>query len=75
MFGKKLINVLFSILAVVLIIQLALSLVMFVWGYFAPPQLPPELVKVIQAVAGFGQVVFIYVVVATLRHLYAGAKK
>lgn len=75
MFGKKLINILCWALAVLLVVQAVLSLVMFVWGYFSAPQLNPDLVKVIQTLAGLGQIAFVYLVVATMRHLYTGAKK
>jgi hypothetical protein len=75
MFNKKLLNILCWVLAVMLVVQLALNLILWIWGYFAQPELNPEVVKVIQTIVGIGQVTFIYVVVAALRSLVVGGKK
>jgi hypothetical protein len=75
MFNKKLLNVLCWVLAVMLVVQLVLNLVMWIWGYFGEVNLNAELVKVIQTIAGVGEVAFIYVIVAAVRGLIIGGKK
>jgi hypothetical protein len=75
MFNKKLLNILCWIMAVMLVAKLALDLILFIWAYFAAPSLNPELVKVLQEIAGIGQVIFIYIIVAAVRNIVLTAKK
>ncbi len=75
MFSKKLMNILCWILAVMLVIQLVLLLIVWVWSLFGTVSIPQQLNEVIGNLMGIGQVVFFYVVVGTMRNLLLGGKK
>jgi|WetSurMetagenome_2_1015567.scaffolds.fasta_scaffold65468_2 hypothetical protein len=75
MFNKKLVDILCWIIAVMLVVQLVLNLVMWIWGYFSQPALAPEFVKVYNVIAGIGQVIFIYIIVAAIRSIADGTGK
>jgi uncharacterized membrane protein YdjX (TVP38/TMEM64 family) len=75
MFSKKLINILSLVMAILLALYVLLTLVMWVWGYFGPTNLPAELQKVIQVLIQLGTMIFFYLMVAGMRSLAIGAKK
>lgn len=75
MFNRKLLSVLAYIVAVLLAIKAVLVIVMFVWSYFGTPPVvmfPPEIaehLRYLLMIQELGTVVFLYLVVATLKVL------